>query len=109
MGAKLIRDLVPTRSWPDEGAKKYLRKARSPQEYASLLIAKLFEELGEMFGSQSEEESASEMVDVFTVMKKIVALHEEDPAFMDDVRAKLQSHGGFEEGWVWDRHMYLGE
>lgn len=109
MGAKLIRDLVPNQPWTNEETKKFLRKVESPQEYASLLISKLFEELGEMLGSQSEEESALEMVDVFTVMKKIVALHEGDPVFMDAVRAKLQSHGGFEEGWVWDRHMYLGE
>lgn len=112
MGAKLIRDKIHTMDWHDEKAKEFIRKVRDEDEMLALSMAKLFEEIGELYASVVDNDDAmlEEFADVYTAFLNLLtasAFTVED--LMKKYEEKLESHGGFTEGWVWDRSKYLGE
>ena len=110
MGAKLIRDKVPDGPWLDEGAKRFIRVVTDADELLGLTMAKFFEEIGEVFSATGEKERIEELADLYATFESLVV---RGGYTMDEVmvahHAKLETHGGFTKGLVWDRHKYLGE
>lgn len=111
MGSKLIRDKVPNLPWSDEEGKKFIRKVRDEDEALALAMAKVFEEIGELYASVVDNDDAmlEEFADVYTALLNLLkasAFAFED--LINKYEEKLESHGGFEEGWVWDRSKYMG-
>lgn len=110
MGAKLIRDKLADLPWKDESGKKYLRRAQRDGELFGLALAKFFEEVGEMFAAAAHEDNelTEEFADVYTAFEFLVT---QSGYTMDEVmiayRQKLERFGGFEQGVVWDRDMYI--
>lgn len=109
MGAKLIRDKLKDSPELAEGAGKYIRKVQDDDEHHRLLVAKLFEEIGELMIAVSNEELLEEWIDIYTVVMKLIKLNFDKEKFYEEYEKKYNEKGGYDEGWVWDRHKYLGE
>lgn len=113
MGTKLIRDKIKDDPNLSEEAKRYIRKV-TDDEYFGLLVGKLHEEMGELFAaagteSNSDEAVLEELVDVYTVLISIIKLNVPWETFEAAFIKKLEEKGGFDEGFAWDRHHYVGE
>ena len=93
---KLVRDKIPT-LFPEAGI--YYRAPSGLLD--RLLMAKVVEEVAEVFGADTAEEVAEEIADVIEVLYALalgVNVGERD---IDAARAiKRASRGGFEGGWV---------
>jgi predicted house-cleaning noncanonical NTP pyrophosphatase (MazG superfamily) len=110
VGAKLIRDKMKDLPWGDEEAKKGIYKVVGDDEYFGLLMAKFFEEIGELLYAASlepenDEAMMDELVDVYTVLLMIIKRNVPWEDFLKAFDKKLEEKGDFEEGWAWNpRH-----
>ncbi|RFS81273.1 hypothetical protein D0T12_33030 [Actinomadura spongiicola] len=92
---KLVRDRIPD-IIRVAGRAPQTRIAH-PEEYAHLLRAKLYEEVGEYVASRDPEELA----DVLEVIHALAALHSVTPAELEERRStKAAIRGGFSDRLV---------
>lgn len=95
---KLVRDRIPE-LFPDAGE---YGKGR-PEHLDRLLMAKVVEEVAEVFGADSAESLTEEIADVIEALVAFafhVGVTEEE---IDKVRRlKRYQRGGFEEGWIFE-------
>lgn len=94
---KLVRDKIPE-LFPEAGT--YGRMA-APDHLTMLLMAKIVEEVAEVFGAASAGAVAEETADVIEALLAYAAQVDVTPEEIDRARAaKREARGGFEQGWV---------
>lgn len=93
---KLVRDRIPE-LFPEAGV--YIRG--DDRHVDRLLMAKIVEEVAEVFGAPTAEAMTEEIADVIEVFYAYAAQVGVTPEVIEQVRLlKRAQRGGFEQGWV---------
>lgn len=101
---KLIRDKIAANMLQEDGGCHSLRQVTNDAEYATLLAAKLDEEVAELKAAQTHEQILEEAADVLEVLTSIVGLSRfKHKDLLSAYRTKQHTHGGFENRYLLER------